>query len=92
MQAIDDYCRGLEVGSSNDLNEKAYWFLHGLKEHPHCQYADCKNNVKFHGLRNGYATACCTSHAAYVSWPKNRVTNRERYGADTPLQNKDIRT
>ena len=91
LQAIEDYCKGLEVDNSKDLNEKAYWFLNNLKDYPHCQYADCKNHVHFHGLRRGYATTCCASHASYIAWPKNRKTNRERYGADTPLQNKDIR-
>lgn len=91
MQAIEDYCKGLEVEKSKDLNEKAYWFLNEIKEHPHCQYNDCKSKVHFRGLRRGYAVACCTSHVAYVSWPKNRKTNREKYGADTPLQGKEIR-
>ena len=91
LNAIEDYCRDLPIENSKDLNEKAYWFLNELKEFPICQCNNCNNYVKFHGLRYGYAMTCCTSHAAIVSWPKNRITNRKRYGADTPVQNKEIR-
>lgn len=85
MQAIDDYCKGLPVEASNDLNEKAYWFLHGLEEYPHCQCIDCTNKVSFAGLKKGYRTACCNSHAQVVARPKTAATNLGRFGSTTPL-------
>lgn len=75
LDAIEMYCKGLPVENSKDLNEKAYWFLHKLNVYPSCKYDKCNEKVKFHGLRNGYATACCTSHAAFVAWPKIAKTN-----------------
>lgn len=91
MQAIDEYCKDLPVNDSKDLNEKAYWFLHDLKEYPHCQCDGCSNKVIFAGLKKGYRTACCNSHAQIVAWPKNAETNLKKFGSKTPLQNKEIR-
>lgn len=91
MQAIEDYCKGLEVENSRDLNEKAYWFLDEIKEHPYCQYSNCHNYVKFYGLRNGYAATCCASHASLYARPKVEATNLKKFGSTTPLQGKEIR-
>ena len=91
LNAIEDYCKELPIGNSNDLNEKAYWFLHELQDYPICQCDGCDKKVKFRTLRKGYATACCTKHAAIVSRPFVAATNLERYGSTTPLQNKEIR-
>lgn len=91
MHAIDEYCRDLPVVNSNDLNEKAYWFLHELKAYPICQCSGCNNRVTFCSLKHGYATACCTKHASIVSRPKVAATNLSRYSSTTPLQNKEIR-
>ena len=85
FDAIEGYCKGLPVEASNDLNEKAYWFLHGLEEYPRCQCRDCTNRVSFAGLKKGYRTACCNSHAQVVARPKTAATNLRRFGSTTPL-------
>lgn len=91
MQVIEDYCRDLPVNKSEDLNEKAYWFLHDIKEYPCCQFDGCNNRVTFAGLKKGYRTACCNSHAQIVARPKTIATNLMRFGSTTPLQSKEIR-
>lgn len=91
MQTIDNYCKDLPVAGSKDLNEKAYWFLHDLKEYPHCQFKDCMNKVTFAGLKKGYRMACCNSHAQAVARLKTAATNLMRYGSTTPLHSKEIR-
>ena len=62
LNAIEDYCKGLPIENSKDLNEKAYWFLHSLKDYPLCQCKRCNNRVSFKTLKKGYAMACCNSH------------------------------
>jgi hypothetical protein len=91
MSAIESYCKNLPIIQSTDLNEKAYWMLHGLTDYPICQYELCSNRVSFRGLKIGYSTACCNSHAQIVARPKINETNLIRYGSTTPLQNKEIR-
>ena len=91
MQAIDEYCKDLPVNDSKDLNEKAYWFLHDIKEYPCCQCDRCNNRVTFAGLKKGYRTACCNSHASIITRPKTAATNLKLYGSTTPLWNKKIR-
>lgn len=91
VQAINDYCKDLPITQSEDLNEKAYWMLHSLKTYPECQVETCNNRVSFRGLKIGYSTACCNSHAQIIARPKINETNLIRYGSITPLQNKEIR-
>ena len=91
MDAIESYCKDTLIASSDDLNEKAYWFLNELTSYPICQCKGCSRNVSFRSLRKGYASVCCSKHAAIVSRDKVALTNIERYGSPTPLQNKEIR-
>ena len=91
MQAIEDYCKSLPIAECKDLNEKAYWMLHSLKEYPLCQYNGCMNKVSFAGLKKGYRTECCNSHAIIVARPKIAATNVKKFESTTPLQNKEIR-
>ena len=91
MQAIEDYCKDLPIADSKDLNEKAYWMLHSLKDYPKCQCEGCNSKVLFRGLKKGYSTTCCNSHAQIVARPKTAATNLKKFGSTTPLQSKEIR-
>lgn len=91
LSVIAEYCAGLPIESSSDLNEKAYWFLNRLETYPICECHGCQNKTAFRGLKRGYATTCCSKHAAIVSRPKAIKTNLAKYGSPTPLQNREIR-
>ena len=91
LQAIEKYCEKLPIKYSDNLNEKAYWMLHSLKDYPICQCDNCNNRVSFRGLKIGYAIGCCNSHSQIVARPNIEATNILRYGSTTPLQNKEIR-
>ena len=91
LSVIEKYCEKLPIANSKNLNEKAYWFLHGLKDYPKCQCKDCINDVSFKTLKKGYSMACCAKHASIISRPKVAATNLKKYGSTTPLQNKEIR-
>jgi hypothetical protein len=86
------YC---EINNINNISfqEKLYCFKSKIYNHPICQNINCKNNVKFIDINNGYrkycSKKCCASDINIKE--KHKQTNLEKYGYENVFQVKNVK-
>lgn len=71
------------------FQEKLYWEVNGLSEHPKCY---CGKETKFEGFRKGYRKYC--SRKCMNADPEKkeavRTTNIKKYGGPAPFSSPDV--